>query len=736
MSLASASTAVTALGQSVQTSGGQPSPSPHEGPASTAAQSSHHASQLASSMFPTMTSCSAAAPIGRQVGFHDQPHVIFTSGIPSSGAGSKDSSGTRAAHAHASSSGPPLPEQTAGMMHAGARPADSYGSCTPSPNWRVDPEPPSHGPGRDLRCDGSVGVKNAVPTAQPVASPPQGGPFSCLQEFRSPVARQQQQQRQHFTPQPWNPVQPFGSEGSPWQGSPWVPPSRMHLQPQPPESPACCVQHPAAIPEVPLLPRPAGSDLVSVLVPYAAELIGTFTVILIIASCRKFYDPVWSPAAIGCAVMVVTYTTAPASYPAGMLNPAVTATLWLCGRLNARRTLQFASVQLFGGLAAGAVVDKMFSNGRGTVPWMAPSPSFGPGRPSAATSLLAANGFAEEVLYTALVCLTYVCCSISARNSPKDDANQFYGMGIGAMAAAGTYAAAPLSGAFLNPAAIVAFAPGYGVAAWGPGYVCAQLIGAALASSLFYYLRPEDRLFGSLMPEALTPHLFVPRLFTRMLSEFVGTFAVAVTACLCLAAKTAATPLAVGFALMAVHCSLANVSGGYHNPSSTLALTLPGPGKRLQAPLSILYILVQLAAGLLAGMWAGSAALSASERVDADDDPAHATTTTPSPWRSDVATPKDPLSAEVVFAFLAAGAALCVPGQSRPTLQGSFAAGGSVIAGLASSSALANPALASALFVARSSAPSLFAADRCLSRVAAEVLGAGLAAAAFGLTRP
>lgn len=524
------------------------------------------------------------------------------------------------------------------------------------------------------------------------------------------------------------------------QGGPWYVPVPLISPPRTAEDPAVILQAPISepvplvVPHAPVAPAHMGSDMQAVMVPYVAEFLGTCTVVLILASTRKFYDPMWSPAAVGFAVMVVTYTTAPASYPAGMLNPAVAVTLWLCGRLNARRAMQFASMQLFGGFFAGLLVDNYFDLERQPEPWIAPS-SLGPGRPSAEASVFAANRLAEETLYTALVCLTYMCCSISARNSPKDDANQFYGMGIGAMTAAGMYAAAPFSGALLNPAAIVAFAPDYGVAAWGPGYACAQIFGAAVASSLFYSLRPEDRLFGNIMPEASTPHLFVPRLFTRMLSEFVATFTVAVTVCLCLATKTAAMPLAVGFAIIAVHCSLANVSGSHLNPSCTFALTLPGPGKKLQVPLCLVYIMMQLAGGAVAGVWAGSAALAAAKQQFEGGDSAYAETTSPSPWQAESFSRIELLTAESVFTFLVSGAALCMPVQPRPTLQGSFAAGATVIAGLASSGALANPALAFAFFVAQNSAPSLLTESSCLDRVGAEILGAVLAVVAFGFAR-
>eukprot|EP00416_Gambierdiscus_australes_P014653 CAMPEP_0171071676 /NCGR_PEP_ID=MMETSP0766_2-20121228/10447_1 /TAXON_ID=439317 /ORGANISM="Gambierdiscus australes, Strain CAWD 149" /LENGTH=617 /DNA_ID=CAMNT_0011528225 /DNA_START=70 /DNA_END=1923 /DNA_ORIENTATION=+ len=92
-----------------------------------------------------------------------------------------------------------------------------------------------------------------------------------------------------------------------------------------------------------------------------------------------------------------------------------------------------------------------------------------------------------------------------------------------------------------------------------------------------------------------------PSLFSQTVSEGVGTFMLAFTVGLNVISKSPATAFSAAAALMSMIYSLGNVSGGHFNPAVTVAVVLSGRG--VCAPVQgLVYVLVQLAAGVLAGL--------------------------------------------------------------------------------------------------------------------------------------
>jgi glycerol uptake facilitator-like aquaporin len=104
--------------------------------------------------------------------------------------------------------------------------------------------------------------------------------------------------------------------------------------------------------------------------PYLAELLGTFVLVFVGAGtiCASYRGESGQPwldlagiaLAEGCALAAaLTFSTLDG--PGGCLNPAFTVMLWVCKRLDGRRTLAFIAAQLSGAILAGLVVRVSFS---------------------------------------------------------------------------------------------------------------------------------------------------------------------------------------------------------------------------------------------------------------------------------------------------------------------------------------------------------------------------------------
>merc|ERR1719454_1590526 len=148
---------------------------------------------------------------------------------------------------------------------------------------------------------------------------------------------------------------------------------------------------------------------------------------------------------------------------------------------------------------------------------------------------------------------------------------EFYGIAIGFVIIAGGYGAGHISGGAFNPAVAlgidIASAIPFGVF-WGPIYVVFELVGAAIAAGLFRVVRPDD--FGGSGDYDL---------FTRLVSEFIGTFYLVLTVGLNVLGASPAPVFSIAAALMCMIYSLGNCSGAHFNPAVTLAILASGRGK-------------------------------------------------------------------------------------------------------------------------------------------------------------
>jgi len=192
-----------------------------------------------------------------------------------------------------------------------------------------------------------------------------------------------------------------------------------------------------------------------------------------------------------------------------------------------------------------------------------------------------------EMLYSALLC--FVVLNTTAARKHSAEGNHFYGMAIGAMALAGTYAAGSVSGGLLNPAITI----GIDVAGAGSGFgkslvfALCQLLGGVLASWLYRLVRPED--FG-----------FVRTYKNSLICEFLGAFALVFTIGMTVLSGTPMAVLAIAASLTAMVYAVADVSGAHFNPAVTAAIYISGRDLELTPKLAAYYVAAQLAGGISA----------------------------------------------------------------------------------------------------------------------------------------
>lgn len=201
---------------------------------------------------------------------------------------------------------------------------------------------------------------------------------------------------------------------------------------------------------------------------YLTEFIGTFFLVLTVcfAVARAGTD---APLAIGAALMVMVYMGGPIS--GGHFNPAVSIAVFLSRKLAGAELVPYIFAQFAGAIAAGAIGFWIL----GTALTPAPAPT--------ATGMQALT---VEFLFTFALCLVVLNVAASKRSA----GNSYFGLAIGSAVMAGVYAAGPVSGGALNPAAGVGLILVNAMAAKGSLgnawlYIVGPCLGAVAASRVF-----------------------------------------------------------------------------------------------------------------------------------------------------------------------------------------------------------------------------------------------------------
>ena len=177
---------------------------------------------------------------------------------------------------------------------------------------------------------------------------------------------------------------------------------------------------------------------------------------------------------VGLAVVV----SATMGISGGHLNPAVTAGLWVAGRIGARAAGTYVVAQLLGALAGALCVRLLLPPGAGELA--------GYGAPALGAAVTLLKGVWIEAL------LTFFLVSVVFGTAVSREAPAVGGFAIGLTVFVCTLVAAPLTGAALNPAR-----------AFGPAIVAGDLHG-----QIAYWAGP---LLGAVAAGLLWKLVLLPR---------------------------------------------------------------------------------------------------------------------------------------------------------------------------------------------------------------------------------
>mmetsp|Transcript_35884 Transcript_35884/g.66838 ORF Transcript_35884/g.66838 Transcript_35884/m.66838 type:complete len:464 (+) Transcript_35884:49-1440(+) len=308
-----------------------------------------------------------------------------------------------------------------------------------------------------------------------------------------------------------------------------------------------------------------------------AEFVGTF-VIAVTVGCTTLSGILldWATVSISCTSMVMMYAFGPVS--GGHLNPSISISMFLTGKLRGFPTVAYILCQTSAGILGFLAVRQLFEESPTLIPKVGASWT---------------QACLVELIYTTMLDLV-VLCVYSRRNNPDQEPNQFYGIACGFALIAGI-GASQMSGGVFNPAVAV----GTGIVGKVPGasmYVAYQLLASFLAALLFRLLRPEEFLGLAAF------QTYEPSDKVRYACEFLGAFLVMTTyglSGLRQLPETAAWTTAA--ALMSLVYAVGDLSGGHFNPAVTTAVVL-SRARRFSVTQLLSYWLVQLCGAALAAL--------------------------------------------------------------------------------------------------------------------------------------
>jgi len=307
---------------------------------------------------------------------------------------------------------------------------------------------------------------------------------------------------------------------------------------------------------------------------YVSEFVGTFLLVLTVGCNVLAGQAVWGATSIACVLMVSIYALGAVS--GAHFNPAVTLAITLSNKMESPdpwlRALIYMAMQTLGGLLGCVVAFTLYGNSFN----LEPQGQFG-----------IKQAAVSEILYTFMLCFVVLNTACTKANS----GNQYFGLAIGFVIVAGGYAVGGISGGALNPAVALGvdlasvLKHGFGYSLM---YVLFEFVGAALAAGLFRVVRAEE--FGG------QKNTFG----AKITSEFLGTYFLVLTVGLNVLAGNKAAAYSIAASLMVMIYALGSVSGAHFNPAVTFAILLSGRNKtNFQEAIS--YTLAQIFGGIMAG---------------------------------------------------------------------------------------------------------------------------------------
>ena len=204
---------------------------------------------------------------------------------------------------------------------------------------------------------------------------------------------------------------------------------------------------------------------------YFVEFIGTFFLVFTIGNVVVAPGAgLFAPLAIGAVLAAMIYAGGHVS--GAHYNPAVTFAVWFAGKMDSSDVFPYMITQIIaGGVAALAV---LLIKGGLAASHMEISPL---------PALIA------EVFFTFALCLVI----LEVAFSKATQGNSYYGIAIGFMVMAGTYAVGGVSGGVFNPAVAVGITV-MGISApssiWI--YLCANSIGGFFAVAIYRLIHSDE----------------------------------------------------------------------------------------------------------------------------------------------------------------------------------------------------------------------------------------------------
>jgi aquaporin Z len=208
------------------------------------------------------------------------------------------------------------------------------------------------------------------------------------------------------------------------------------------------------------------------------EFVGMFMFVFTVGmATNKAGAGALAPLAIGSVLMVLVFAGGHIS--GGHFNPAVSAGVFLRGRMTGREFGAYAITQVVAAVLAGLVVRVV----GGHEPH---APVAGAGR-----MLIA------EFLFT----FTLVWVVLNVATARGTLGNSFYGLAIGFTVVVGAFAVGGISGGAFNPAIAIG-AMVTGLFQWSNIwiYLLADFLGAGVAAYTFLYVLPGEKLAGDIEP--------------------------------------------------------------------------------------------------------------------------------------------------------------------------------------------------------------------------------------------
>lgn len=206
------------------------------------------------------------------------------------------------------------------------------------------------------------------------------------------------------------------------------------------------------------------------------ELVCTAMLLLLIHMCLTVGGAANPPLAIGLGLTAIVYAGFPIS--GAHLNPSVTLTLFLRGKIAAHDTIMYWAFQLLGGYI-GSLLGHLIG-GKGV-------------RPALGEGYNLVQAFLAELIFTSMLCFVVLAVATSS----KAEKNEYYALAIGAIVFAGASCAGPISGAAFNPAVVFGLCAvkdfykllTVGYSLW---IIIAEIAGAVLGAFLFYVVAPDE----------------------------------------------------------------------------------------------------------------------------------------------------------------------------------------------------------------------------------------------------